>query len=79
MLYRMLKGLKIILFILIAATVLGFVTMELWNALLPQIFGWNRITFWQSLGLIVLSRILFGGFHRHSPFPQSDLAGQAPG
>jgi hypothetical protein len=64
--YRILKGLKIILFILIAATVLGFVTMELWNALLPQIFGWNRITFWQSLGLIVLSRILFGGFHRHS-------------
>lgn len=64
--YRMLKGLKIILFVLVAATVLGFVTMELWNALLPQIFGWHHITFWQGIGLVVLSRILFGGFHRHS-------------
>jgi hypothetical protein len=64
--HRILKGLKIILFVLVAGVVLGFVTMELWNALLPQIFGWTRITFWQGLGLIVLSRILFGGFHRHS-------------
>ena len=64
--HRIVKGLKIILFVLVAATVLGFVTMELWNALLPQIFGWTRITFWQGLGLIILSRILFGGFHRHS-------------
>lgn len=64
--HRMFKGLKIILFVLVAAAVLGFVTMELWNSLLPQIFGWNRITYWQALGLIILSRILFGGFHRHS-------------
>ena len=63
---HLLKGLKIILFVLVAAAVLGFVTMELWNSLLPQIFGWNRITYWQGLGLIILSRILFGGFHRHS-------------
>ena len=64
--HRILKGTKIILFIVVAGAVLGFVTMELWNALLPQIFGWNRITFWQGIGLLVLSRILFGGFHRHS-------------
>jgi hypothetical protein len=64
--HRIYKGLKIILFVIVAAAVLGFVTMELWNALLPQIFGWTRISFWQGLGLIILSRILFGGFHRHS-------------
>lgn len=64
--HRMLKVLKIIFFVVIAGAVLGFITMELWNALLPQIFGWSRITFWQSVGLLVLSKILFGGFHRGS-------------
>ena len=64
--HPIIKGIKIILFVLVAGTVLGFVTMKLWNALLPQIFGWHSITFWQGIGLLVLSRILFGGFHRHS-------------
>jgi hypothetical protein len=63
--YRILKGLKIIFFVVIAGAVLGFITMELWNALLPQIFGFSRISFWQGIGLLVLSKILFGGFHRH--------------
>lgn len=64
--HRILKALRIILFVVIAGAVLGFITMELWNALLPRIFGWSRITFWQGLGLLILSKILFGGFHRHS-------------
>jgi hypothetical protein len=41
---------------------LGFVIMSLWNYILPGLFGWHTITFWQGLGLFVLSRILFGGF-----------------
>lgn len=50
----------------IALTALGFVVMALWNALLPPILGVKAIHFWQALGLLVLSRILFGGFHhRH--------------
>ncbi len=60
-----LKAIKMILFVAVAATVLGFVVRELWNALLPAIFGWRTITFWQALGLLVLSKILFGGFLRH--------------
>jgi hypothetical protein len=35
--------------------------MRLWNALLPELFGWRQVTFWQALGLLVLCRILFGG------------------
>ncbi|GGA59242.1 hypothetical protein GCM10011507_08280 [Edaphobacter acidisoli] len=62
---KFLKVVKILLFVVVAATVLGFVVKELWNALLPAIFGWHMITFWQALGLLVLSKILFGGFHRH--------------
>ena len=37
----------------------------LWNALLPSLFGWPVVTFWQALGLLVLTRILFGGIGRH--------------
>ena len=40
----------------------GEVVMHLWNWLLPMLFGWRQISFWQALGLLVLCRILFGGF-----------------
>jgi hypothetical protein len=39
----------------------GVVVRELWNWLLPPVFGLREITFWQALGLLVLCRILFGG------------------
>ena len=39
----------------------GAVVMQLWNWLLPALFGWRQITFWQALGLLALCRILFGG------------------
>ena len=40
----------------------GFAIMSLWNWLMPVIFGLKIITFVQALGLLVLSKILFGGF-----------------
>ena len=40
----------------------GEVVMHLWNWLLPEIFGVRTINLWQALGLLVLSRILFGGW-----------------
>lgn len=33
----------------------------LWNWLVPDIFGWRAISYWQMLGLFVLSKILFKG------------------
>ncbi len=36
--------------------------MWLWNAILPSLLHANTITFWQSAGLLLLCRILFGGF-----------------
>jgi hypothetical protein len=53
------------LFGVLALTVLGFVTMLLWNWLMPALFGLARVGFWQALGLVVLSRVLFGGFRHH--------------
>ncbi len=39
----------------------GEIVRLLWNWLLPPLFGWREVTFWQALGLLVLCRILFGG------------------
>jgi hypothetical protein len=44
----------------------GELVMHLWNWLLPPLFGWRQVSFWQALGILALCRILFGGFGRHS-------------
>lgn len=43
----------------------GEVVRLLWNWLLPPLFGWREIGFWQALGLLALCRILFGGLGGH--------------
>ena len=45
------------------AFLLGYVVVWLWNWLMPALFGITTITFWQAVALIVLARILIGGFH----------------
>ncbi|MDP4150472.1 MAG: hypothetical protein Q8927_08735 [Bacteroidota bacterium] len=47
---------------LLAVTVFGSLVMLLWNALFPPLFHLPLITFWQALGLLLLAKILFGGF-----------------
>jgi hypothetical protein len=42
----------------------GEVVKLLWNWLLPPLFGFRQVTFWQAFGLLALSRILFGGWGR---------------
>ena len=39
----------------------GEIVLHLWNWLLPPLFGFRQITFWQGLGILLLCRILFGG------------------
>lgn len=56
------KLLSAILFVAIFF-VLSALVMFLWNALLPQITHLTAITYWQALGLMLLCRILFGGFN----------------
>ena len=56
-----------ILAMLLFAVIGGEVVLKLWNWLLPPLFGWRQITFWQALGLLVLCRILFGGHRWRAP------------
>ena len=47
---------------------LSWMLMLLWNSLLPAIIGVKAISFWQSMGILAISKILFSGFnlgHRH--------------
>ncbi len=51
----------------------SWVVMLLWNGILPAILGISAITYCQALGILVLSKILFGGFrcgHGHGKFHQ---------
>jgi hypothetical protein len=57
-----------ILAIVLFTAIGGLVVRELWNWLLPSIFGWRQITFWQAVGLLALCRILFGGVGRHGSY-----------
>jgi hypothetical protein len=45
------------------ALLFGIVVMYLWNWLMPEVFGLGLIGFWQAFGLIVLARLLVGGWH----------------
>jgi hypothetical protein len=54
------RGLKFALLAVAAVAAAGAVVMVLWNTLLPGLFSWPVIGFWQALGLLLLSKILFG-------------------
>jgi hypothetical protein len=55
------------------AVLCGYIVMWLWNWLLPGLFGFSAITFWQGVGIVILARIIFGSFnhrpvsHHHRP------------
>lgn len=52
----------------------GFFVMLLWNGLLPDIWGWKEITYWQGVGLVILTRLLFGshGYHKAAAGQRTD-------
>jgi len=56
------KILKIILFVALGILVFGSLVMWLWNAVLVQVLHVGIINFPQALGILLLSKILFGGF-----------------
>lgn len=57
------KGLMMLVLVAVIAVLLGVVVEHLWNWLMPGIFGLRRITYWEAVGLLVLSKLLLGGFH----------------
>lgn len=57
------KGVKIFFFILLGigiAFLVGYLVMYLWNWLMPYLFGLPKVGYWQALGILLLSKIIFG-------------------
>lgn len=62
---RRFKGPKFFIFFFLAIAGLAAfstIVLLLWNALMPGLFHLPVITFWQAAGLLILAKILFGGF-----------------
>jgi hypothetical protein len=66
--YRVPKWLRIVGMVvggLAAAVAIGLVfgifVRELWNWLMPDLFGLKTITYWQAFGIVILGQLIFGG------------------
>jgi len=55
------KGAAIAALAIAAIALLSLVVMSLWNWLVPSLFHGPAVRYWQAVGLLLLSRILFGG------------------
>jgi hypothetical protein len=78
------KFFMIIPIVIIAIAAFSAIVMGLWNSILVSVLGVKAITFVQALGILVLSKILFGGFKGrggwggHRPWMQDKLANMTP-
>ncbi|WP_346237953.1 hypothetical protein ABDK00_002630 [Niabella insulamsoli] len=52
----------IALFAIAALFLFSGIVMLLWNAILPEVLNAKALTYWQAMGILVLSKILFSGF-----------------
>jgi Ca2+/H+ antiporter, TMEM165/GDT1 family len=72
--FRIKKVLMVLTMVTVALLVFGLIVMSLWNAILPAVLGVKAISFWQALGILLLSKILFGfgggGFRRGGQWRQ---------
>lgn len=57
-----LRGIGIAALIALGIALFGYGTMYLWNWLMPYLLHLPTIDFYQAIGLVILSKILFGGF-----------------
>lgn len=55
--------------VLAIVALLALAVYGLWNGVVTDVLGLKAITYWQALGLLVLARILFGGFPRKGGGP----------
>jgi hypothetical protein len=54
-----------VIFAVLFALVFGFLVKWLWNFLMPGLFGLTQITYLQAFAMVLLAKLLFGGFGSH--------------
>lgn len=57
-----LRGIGFTILVALGITAFGYAFMLLWNWLMPEIFGLGVINWCQGIGLLVLGKMLFGGW-----------------
>ena len=62
---KIVKVIFIIILIILLFLLFGYGFMYLWNWLMPDIFGLTTVNYWQAVGILVMAKILFGGFGEH--------------
>jgi Ca2+/H+ antiporter, TMEM165/GDT1 family len=65
--FKIRKVAGILVMVIAGVLVMGSIVMLLWNALMPVLFHLPVVTFWQALGLLLLTKILFSGFRGGGP------------
>jgi hypothetical protein len=63
----------------VMAFAFGYFVMLLWNWLMPILFGLPEITYWMAFGIVILGKLIFGGFgggHSHSKDKCDDRDGK---
>ncbi|MBN3036674.1 MAG: hypothetical protein JW861_13900 [Bacteroidales bacterium] len=51
-----------IILAVVLAFLFGYFVMLLWNWIMPALFGLPEIGYWMAFGIIILARLIFGGF-----------------
>jgi hypothetical protein len=54
-------GLGALIVLIVTILIVVLITQMLWNFVMPQVFGIKEIEFWQTLSLLILTGIFFGG------------------
>ena len=55
------KAVAMVAAVIAVLALLSLAVMLLWNSLVPALFQGPPLQYWQAFGLLLLSRILFGG------------------
>lgn len=54
-------GLGELVILIVSIVIIVFITQLLWNYVMPDVFGFKQLEFWQTLALLILTGIFFGG------------------
>ena len=58
---RVVRAVGFLVMAVVFIAVMSWVVMSLWNWLVPALFHGPAVEYWQAVGLLLLTRILFGG------------------
>ena len=64
--FEFILGLLILLLgVGLSGLIFGFPIMWLWNWLMPALFGLTKITYWQSVGVVIFTRFIFSNVTKY--------------